>query len=169
MSKVKNIIKYIFCSILVIILIYNITIIIKSFINSNKTPDFLGYKTYVIISGSMEKTLNIGDIVIVRDDEIKVNDIISFRENMSVVTHRVIDIQYLDGEIKYQTKGDNNDNPDTSFVSKKNVEGKVVYKIGRVGKILLFLQKKEIIILAIIAYYIYLFKRSKGVRKDEEV
>ena len=117
----------------------------------------------------MEPTLNIGDVVIVKNDEIKINDVISFRENMSVVTHRVVDIQKLDGEIKYQTKGDNNNSPDTSFVSKKNVEGKVVYKIEKIGKILLILQKKEVIILAIIAYYVYLIKRSKGVRKDEKV
>ena len=166
----KKYFKYIVCTFLVILLIYNLTVIIKSVINPNKTPSFLGIKTYIIVSGSMEPNLNIGDVVIVREtDDIKVGDIISFRDNMEIITHRVSDIQVLDGETKYQTKGDNNNNVDTEFVNLESIEGKVINKIPKIGNILLFLQRKEIIILAIVTYYIYMFRRSKGVRKDEEV
>ena len=166
----KKYFKYIISTFLIVLLIYNLTIIVKSIVNPNKTPSFLGIKTYIIVSGSMEPNLNIGDIVIVRETlDIKVGDVISFRENMEIITHRVSDIQKLNGEIKYQTKGDNNNNVDTEFVALKNIEGKVINKIPKIGKVLLLLQRKEIIILAIVAYYIYIIRRSKGVRKDEEV
>ena len=164
----KKYCKYIVCTFLIIILIYNIIIIIKSLVNPNKTPSFLGIKTYIIVSGSMEPNLNIGDIVIVREtDNIKKGDIISFRENMEIITHRVNDIKLFDDEIKYQTKGDNNNSVDIELVELKNIEGKVINKIPKIGNVLLLLQKKEIIIFAIVAYYIYMIRRSKGVRKDE--
>lgn len=73
--QVKNAINVILYIILSPILIYNITLIMKAIINSNETPTFFGIKTYVIISGSMEPTLNIGDIIIVKkakEDELKV-------------------------------------------------------------------------------------------------
>ena len=164
----KKYCKYIVCTFLIIILIYNIIIIIKSLVNPNKTPSFLGIKTYIIVSGSMEPNLNIGDIVIVREtDNIKKGDIISFRENMEIITHRVNDIKLFDDEIKYQTKGDNNNSVDIELVELKNIEGKVINKIPKIGNVLILLQKKEIIIFAIVAYYIYMIRRSKGVRKDE--
>ncbi|MCI8636678.1 MAG: hypothetical protein HFJ36_02275 [Clostridia bacterium] len=46
-GKVINIILYI---ILIPIIIFNFTLIIKSFINPNQTPDFFGYKSFVIVS-----------------------------------------------------------------------------------------------------------------------
>ena len=61
--KRKKIIITIVYIILIPLLIYNVTLIIKSILKPNKTPDFFGYKTYVIVSGSMEPSLKIGDIV----------------------------------------------------------------------------------------------------------
>ena len=46
-GKVINIILYI---ILIPIIIFKFTLIIKSFINPNQTPDFFGYKSFVIVS-----------------------------------------------------------------------------------------------------------------------
>ena len=62
-KKRFNIIIYI---ILIPILIYNISLIIQSLVKTSETPNFFGIKTYVIISGSMESELQIGDIVIVK-------------------------------------------------------------------------------------------------------
>ena len=74
-KKIRGTINLILYIILIPILIYNITLIVKAVINTDETPTFLGIKTYVIISGSMEPTLNIGDIIIVKkakEDELKV-------------------------------------------------------------------------------------------------
>ena len=62
------------------IIFYNLTLIIKSCINPYETPDFFGYKNFIIVSGSMEKTIMTGDAIFVKEvpqEEIEVNDIIS--------------------------------------------------------------------------------------------
>ena len=109
--KIKNIIYVIMYCFLVIIMTYNISLIMQSLINLNKTPSFFGIKTYVIISGSMEPNINIGDMVITKskENELKVGDIISYRKGQSVITHRISQIiENEKGERTYRTKGDNN-------------------------------------------------------------
>lgn len=46
-GKVISVILYI---ILIPMIIFNFTLIIKSFMNPNKTPDFFGFKSFVIVS-----------------------------------------------------------------------------------------------------------------------
>ena len=50
-GKTISIIIYI---ILIPIIIYNFTLIVKSFIRPNKTPDFFGYKNFIIVSRKYE-------------------------------------------------------------------------------------------------------------------
>ena len=90
----------------------------------------------------MKPTLNEGDIVFVKDvKDIQENDIIAFREQNSVVTHRVFEVYKENGEDYYITKGDANSGTDTRLLSIFDVEGKYVFKIPFVGRIILFLQK----------------------------
>ena len=73
-SKKIRIIVYI---ILIPILICNIILIIQSAIQPKETPELVGIKSYVIISGSMQPELNIGDIVIVKKvEDLQEGDII---------------------------------------------------------------------------------------------
>ena len=59
-------------------------------------PSFLGYKFFVVLTGSMSPTLDVGDLVIVKDTEpeaIAVGDVITYSVgNDNVVTHRVKEI-----------------------------------------------------------------------------
>ena len=106
--KIISIIIYI---LIIPILIINFTLIIKSFINPNETPSILGYKNYIIVSGSMEPTIMTGDSIFVKEvpqNEIKINDIISFQDGNIITTHRIIKIEEENGIKKYTTKGDNN-------------------------------------------------------------
>lgn len=45
--KLKNSLNIIIYIILIIIMTYNISLIIQSVLNPNKTPSFLGIKTYI--------------------------------------------------------------------------------------------------------------------------
>ena len=124
------------CLIIIPIIIYNLTLILKYVINPRKTPDFLGYKTYEIISRSMEDTINKNDLIIVKDvpkTEIKINDIIAFNNGKEVITHRIIDIENINGQTFYTTKGDNNRSQDKEKVSYEQVEGKYIFKIRKFG------------------------------------
>lgn len=64
--KLKSLINEIIYIVLLPVLIYNIFIIGQAILNPNKTPNFLGIKTYIIVSGSMEPNLQIGDIAVVK-------------------------------------------------------------------------------------------------------
>lgn len=153
-KKAFGIIIYI---ILIPIIIYNIMLIAQAAINTNEIPSVAGIKTFVIISGSMEPYLEIGDIVIIKkceQSEIKEGDIISFRSGESIITHRVNKILRENSNIRYETKGDNNNISDKNYVKYEDVEGIMVQKIPRLGNVILLLKNKVVIIAILIIFYI---------------
>ena len=59
----------------------------------------MGYQIFNVISGSMEPTYSVGDLLYVKDvdpDGIKVGDVITFvlNEDLVVATHRVVEADY---------------------------------------------------------------------------
>lgn len=89
----------------------------------------LGYEPYRILSGSMEPTLTIGEIVLIdtNDREIDVGEIIAFSEGRHVVIHRV---QEMKGSGLYTTKGDANPTADFDAVRQTEVIGTFWLKLG---------------------------------------
>ncbi len=165
-EKIKKIVTNIMYIILIPILIYNLSLIFQTIINTGKTPSFFGIKTYVIVSGSMEPNINIGDIVIAKNiedkEDIKVGDVISFRKGQGIITHRITNIQYDENQtIKITTKGDNNNTEDSEEVSYDDIEGRVIKVIPKLGNISLAIQNKMIIIVVIIFFYMYLSRNYK--------
>lgn len=143
MNKVITVVGVIICLIFIPILIINTILIVKSYINPDTAPDFLGYKPFIVLSGSMEPTINTGDIAIIKKckaDEIKEGDIIAFRSGKSVITHRIVEINNSDSESKLVTKGDNNNSEDRYPVNLETVEGIFVYRIPKLGNFAMFLQ-----------------------------
>ena len=99
-------------NIILIILLYNLVLLGISFISKHDFNGFFRYKAYNITTNSMEPTINMGDIIIVKkvkdEENLKNGDIISFNKNGEIITHRIIDIVETNGEKRYITKGDNN-------------------------------------------------------------
>ena len=154
------------------IIVFNMTLIIKSYLNPGKIPSFFGYKNFTIVSRSMEDTINVNDVIVVKEvpkSEIKKNDIIAFYQGREVITHRVIDIIDENGIICYRTKGDNNIHPDDKLVSYSQVEGKYQFKIAGFGIVLRVLKSPVTIIMLIIililnCIYGYNYRRKKEMR-----
>lgn len=98
------------------------------------------YQIIAIGSGSMEPIIQIGDAVIFSkfsDDEkmdASEGEILVFVHNGKYIIHRIID-KYVDdkGELVYQTKGDNNKDPDNFVVYSSDVTGVVETKIKYIG------------------------------------
>jgi signal peptidase len=91
------------------------------------------FKPSVIPTGSMVPVFNPGDIAIVAkvsSDNIKLGDIIEYRTETINIVHRVIKIE-KDGY--FITKGDANNTADTEPVDPRNVTGKVVFNVPKVG------------------------------------
>lgn len=169
-NRIKKCISILVYIIIIPLLIYNISLIFQAILKPNETPNFFGIKTYVIVSGSMQPKLNIGDIVVVKnvkENELRVGDIISFREEQSVITHRIIELVEENGKIKYKTKGDNNNTEDKRMVSIDEIEGKVIASIAYIGKIALLLQGKIALMIIIIIFYGYFIRSEKMKSKKD--
>lgn len=95
-----------------------------------------GLNVYTIISGSMQPTYNVGDLIYVKKvpaEMIEVGDPITFvlNEDLVVATHRVVKIDTENQ--RFYTKGDNNQIADTNPVHFKNLIGKPIFKIPYLG------------------------------------
>jgi signal peptidase len=141
--RVSAVIGIVLCIILIPILIINLTLIIKSFVYPDKVPGFFGYKPFIVLSGSMEPEFYTGDIVLVKEvpaDTLAIGDVIAFRLNNSVVTHRIIEVNNTDGTREFFTKGDNNNTEDNIAITYDMVEGKYLFAVSGLGNFALFLQ-----------------------------
>ena len=167
-NRVNKFVNILIYSILIIVMIYNLSLIIQSILKPNQTPSFLGLKTYVIISGSMEPNINIGDLVVVQKTkgELKEGDIISYRQGESVITHRISQkTENEEGEIIYKTKGDNNNTEDSEEIRKEEIEGKVIKVIPKIGNVTLVLKNKVVATVVVIILSIYIIKNYKKNKK----
>lgn len=165
----RNVLNAIIYPIVIIILICNIILMIQKMYKPNEIPNVLGYKMFIIVSGSMEPDLNIGDIAVVQktsEENLQKGDIITFSESDYQVTHRIVDIIKDENEISYQTKGDANTANDSGTVKFENVEGKYVFKIPKIGLMILGIQNINVMAgLVFIIYIIYCISSEKEDRK----
>ena len=95
----------------------------------------------VIATGSMEPNIMPGDIILVKKivdmdgiNSLKINDVIQFRRDSILISHRIIDIENdQEKGLIYITKGDNNSSPDKDIVKPEDVKGTIVYTVPKVG------------------------------------
>ena len=180
LKTIWKIAKWILLIVAVIIALVIAFILIQTKASPNKVPSIFGYKPLIVLSGSMETEIYEGDLVIVKKidtNELKVNDIIAFRdENNYVVTHRIIGVDYKNDKKVFITKGDNNNTQDPGSVELNDVEGIYVRKYSKLGNLFMVMQKP--ITLAIVIGAILVFgimwimldtnKLSKSERQELE-
>ena len=103
----------------------------------------VGLQVFNVISGSMEPTYSVGDLLYVKavdPDSVKVGDPITFvlNEDLVVATHRVVEI---DSENRrFTTKGDANASEDASPVHFNNLIGVPVFSIPLLGYVSAYIQ-----------------------------
>lgn len=176
MEKIKKIISIIVLIIILPILFVNIVILIDSVIHPDEIPGFLGYKPFIVLSGSMKNEINAGDLVLTKEidsENLKIGDIISFKNDEFVVTHRIVDIVNENGEKKFITKGDNNDANDPESVKQENIEGIYISKVSGLGNVAMFIQTPTGIIISLsiplaILLCINLIQSKNGIENDDK-
>ena len=102
-------------------------------VTGEQMPAVFGYSTAVVISGSMSGYVEVNDMVVVhRQKNYSVGDVITFERRDSIVTHRIV------GETDegFITKGDANNAVDEDVVSMDQVVGRVVLVIPKIGAIM---------------------------------
>lgn len=89
-------------------------------------------RSYIVLSGSMSPALRPGDLVIVKKTNpaaIDVGDLVSIKLEKTVFTHRVFQKKFEDDVYFFKTKGDANEDPDTSWWNASQIIGKTVFII----------------------------------------
>ena len=101
--KIIKIIFNIFLSIIsILLIIVNVYFYYGKFVLKNDVIDFFGYSFLIVVSGSMEPSISINDIIVIKkQNNYLVNDIITYKSNNSLITHRIVNIE---GD-KIYTKG----------------------------------------------------------------
>ena len=86
----------IFYTIIIPIIIVSIIIIWQKIVTPDKIPDILGYKMFIVLDENMDQETEYGDLVFTHNvdtNDLKLNDLIAFRNNTNKVTiHRIINI-----------------------------------------------------------------------------
>ncbi len=107
----------------------------------------LRYQIIAIGSNSMKDTYARGDAVLIYKysknniDKIELGDILVYRYNDTVITHRVVDKFYSNGHLAFRTKGDNNETVDQNIILDNDVKGIVINKIKYIGYPTILLQE----------------------------
>lgn len=156
-NRVLTIIGTVMCVILAPILIMNITLIVKSYINRDEVPSISGYLPMIVLTDSMYPGIESGDLIICHAEdaeEIDVGDVISFFDpagsGSSVVTHRVIEMIENDDGINFRTKGDNNNAEDKELVPADHLVGVYQTRIAGAGNVAMFMQSATGLIICVV-------------------
>lgn len=116
----------------------------------------LGLEVFTVLSASMEPEYQTGSIIYVKEVDyrnLKRGDVITFSMgDKSVVTHRIVEalVDKKDPTmIYYRTKGDANNSDDGGLVHYKDIIGKPVFAIPKLGFFVNYIQNPPGIYLAL--------------------
>ncbi|WP_252132242.1 signal peptidase I [Clostridium caldaquaticum] len=100
----------------------------------------------VIATGSMKPVIAPGDITInkkVASENLKAGDIVQFKNDNILVSHRITGFVEKDNKIYFKTKGDNNSSEDLELVASEHIRGKVIKVIPKIGWLTLLIKNKD--------------------------
>lgn len=146
--KVINILQYIIIIILIVLIAYYSY---QKFILQKKYVSFFNHNFFIILSGSMETTINTKDLIVTSPkDTYEKGDIIAFNQDETVTVHRIIDVKNEDGIKSYVTKGDNNNAEDLDEVKNEDILGAYNFTIPILGGIIIFFATNPILLIVLI-------------------
>lgn len=108
---------------------------------------FLKYQTLTIGSNSMKNFMSKGDVIIIRKAnekeklKIKKGQILIFKYDNKIISHRVYEVIKREDTVYFRTKGDNNDQVDAAIIKTSDVIGTLEYRIKYIGLPSIWLQE----------------------------
>ncbi len=168
LNRFKRIVKWII-NILTILLVFILALVIYGKLSlsfsKNKYPNYFGWTLFEVASGSMQPTLNINDVVLVKltQEDLKKDDIIAFEAEDAIITHRII---YMDNDT-ITVKGDSNNVVDKP-IKINQVIGKVIKIYPKLGVWKKVIQDPKILIGIFITLLLFDYALSYN-GKDKKV
>ena len=143
LKKISFSITFVLTTLLALVAVFNTVTMVKRARTGDSCPTLFGFATAVVISGSMEPTIRVNDLVVIRaQKEYNVDDVVTFRGDGLPVTHRIIGERTDGAGVRYFiTQGDNNNTPDRSEITADKIAGKVIRTVPKFGYVQSFLQK----------------------------
>lgn len=162
MKIVKKVLLIVITILLVLLVAFNAYNFFSLKVLKHKLTTVGGYSLLEVVSGSMEPTIHVGDMIIIntKASNYQENDIVTFLDvNGSFVTHRIVSIN----EEEMITKGDFNNTEDEPTKIDKIV-GKYVSRIPAVGKLLSSLKNPFTLVMILIIglLFCYLISTDKN-------
>ncbi len=131
-NKYSALIRRVALAVLGILLGLNVYLANAHTLAGQKLPMPFGIGTAVVLSGSMEPTLSVNDVIIVLESEsYNIDDIVVYDNGKELIVHKIIE---KNGDT-LTTKGDANNVSDEP-ISTEAVKGKVVFSIPNVGVVI---------------------------------
>lgn len=105
-------------------------------------PVLLGCKSMAVVSGSMEPTIPVGSLIIIKEaeaDTLEMGDVITYQlSGSTMVTHRIVAIDEENQCVT--TKGDANEVEDGSPVAYSQIVGKEVFHVPYLGYLSIYIK-----------------------------
>lgn len=156
----------------ILIFIFGIVLLISIYNNiqvkllGNDYSSFFGYSVFEVQTGSMGEAVEPGDWIVVKySKNIKLDDIITFKQDGEFITHRVIEAY----QGTYVTKGDANDAKDEP-ITQEQIVGKVVKVLPAFGIFKKTIFNPYVLVAIIITVYLVTLtikknKKEKNMKK----
>jgi len=133
-----------------------------------------GFRTLIVLSGSMEPALKVGSLAVVIPQENYFNDeIISFSptgNQKDIVTHRIVSRKYEENILwppAYQTAGDANQAPDPNLVKHDQILGRMIFSLPYAGYLANFMKEPAgFILLVIVPITIVVYEEIRGLKRE---
>jgi len=155
--RVLTVVGTVLCVSLIPVVIINLTLIVKSYVNRDEVPSIGGTFPLIVLTDSMYPEIESGDLIICNTaeaEEIAMNDVIAFFDpagnGTSIVTHRVTEIVEENGALLFRTRGDNNNTEDKLLVPAENLVGVYKSRIPNVGHVAMFMQSTAGLIVCVV-------------------
>lgn len=188
LKTVKKVANFLVYAIIIFLFYY----LFLEIVMPRKTIDYIGFKTFVVLTPSMEPVINVNDMIVVRnikEENIDVGDAITFEVYIKAfdqevfVTHYVAEIAQSDGKNIYYTQGTNADVGEYDRwldefdqeieITYEDIVGVYVFKLPNFGLLTRMLQDPYmlgfiVIDILIITYLVKLIRNNKkSTVKDE--
>lgn len=166
-GKIISLILNVLLIIVTIIIAIGFYYIYQIKIKQNDYANLFGYTFFEVATGSMNPTIQVGDVIVVKiTKQIKENDIIVYKDGKSIITHRLIKKE----SDELIAKGDANNSEDKP-IQENMILGRVVKIIPKLGiwrKILTSPEIVGLIIVLIIIFSLVFMNTSKPEGKHDE-
>jgi signal peptidase len=162
-KKVKASIRISVLILVALIIGVNVYSLNATRLTGNSVPMPFGVGVAVVLSGSMEPELSVGDLLIITEQEsYSLDDIVVYQDAGMAITHRIVSVT----EDEVITRGDAN-NTDDAPITREQIKGEVVFAIPFVGYLVNVI-KTPLGTLCILVLAIFLLERSFHAKKEDD-